>query len=140
MRRRTATALVALALGIAGCGGDDDGGSDEDKIKSTIDDYASAVRDSDQPKACELLTDDAKAKIEERTGKQCQSFVTNLGTFGADEQLTGVEASEVEVDGNKATATVKGAGEIEIEVDLIKDGADWKITDPDDADLGLETN
>jgi ketosteroid isomerase-like protein len=140
MRRGTAALVLSVALGIAGCGGDDDGGSDEDKIRSTIDDYASAVRDSDQPRACELLTDEVKAKIEEREGKQCQSFVTNLGSFGADEQLTSVEATDVSVDGNKATATVKGAGEIEIEVDLIKDGADWKITDPDDADLGLEAN
>jgi hypothetical protein len=136
--RRTATVLLGIALGIAGCGGDDDGGSDEDKVKSAIDDYASALRDSDQPRACELLTDEVKAKIEEREGKECQSFVTNLGSFGADEQLTGVEATEVSFDGAKATATVKGAGEIEIEVDLVKDGADWKITDPDDADLGLE--
>jgi hypothetical protein len=138
MRRWTAPLLLGLALGIAGCGGDDDGGSDEDKVKSAIDDYASALRDSDQPRACELLTDSVKATIDQRTGRQCQSFVTNLGTFGADEQLTGVEATEVSIDGAKATATVKGAGEIEIEVDLVKDGADWKIADPDDADLGLE--
>jgi hypothetical protein len=138
MRGRTAALLLALALAAAGCGGDGDGGSDEDDVKSAVSDYGKAVAESDQERACELLTESVKQEVEEETGKQCQSFVTNLASFGSAEEIAGAEASEVTVNGIEATATVKGVGGIELEMDLAKEGDDWKIADPDDADLGAE--
>jgi hypothetical protein len=138
MRGRTPALLVALALAAGGCGGDES--EDEEDVKSTVKEYAQAIADGDQPKACNLLTDEVKSAVEERTGKQCQSFITNLSTIGAGEQFSSVEATEVKVDGDRAEARVKGAGEIELEIDFVKEGDQWKVSDPDDADLGLETS
>ena len=140
MRRRTAALLAALALAAAGCGGDDDegGSSDEDKVKTVVEDYAAAVADSDQPKACELLTDQVKSELEQDTGKQCQSYVTNLASSGSGQEIDKVEVSEVKVEGSHAVAKTKGVGGIDLEIDLIKQGVEWKISDDDDADLGTE--
>jgi hypothetical protein len=138
MRRTAVTMLLAVAVGAVGCGGDES--EDEEDVKSAVKEYAQAIADGDQPKACNLLTDEVKSAVEERTGKQCQSFITNLSTIGAGEQFSSVEATEVKVDGDRAEARVKGAGEIELEIDFVKEGEQWKLSDPDDADLGIETS
>jgi hypothetical protein len=138
MRRTAVTMLLAVAVGAVGCGGDES--EDEEDVKSAVKEYAGAIADGDQPKACNLLTDEVKSAVEEQTGKQCQAFVTNLSTIGAGEQFSAVEATDVRVDGNNAEARVKGAGEIELEIDFVKEGEQWKLSDPDDADLGIETS
>jgi hypothetical protein len=118
------TCLAALSLAaFAGCG-PFGGDSPEDVIK----DFSEAVADGDGGKACDLVTDDYKEEI---GGDNCEEQVEQIGEAASDEEkdkLRDVEVSDVEEDGDKATAKVKAEGEDEDEVELEKVDGDWKIS------------
>jgi hypothetical protein len=60
-RRVTKMLIAALAATtiLTACGGSE---SDEDKVRSTAEEYASAFSDGDYEKACSLMTSEAKAR------------------------------------------------------------------------------
>jgi len=127
MRIRTAAPILAIvaALGAAGCGS-----SDEDSVKSAIEDYNTAIADKDAGKACDLLSADAKKQI---GGASCEKTVEQgLGLLN-DKQISGFKQGEVKnvkVDGDKATATVRFPKAVGIPPQpqrLTKEDGGWKL-------------
>jgi hypothetical protein len=117
--------LAALSLAaFAGCG-PFGGDSPEDVIK----DFSEAVADGDGEKACDLVTDEYREQ--ELGGDQCEEQVEQGAEAASDEELDrlrDIEVSDVEEDGDKATAKVKAEGEDEDEVELEKVDGDWKLS------------
>lgn len=114
-----------LALGLAACGG-----SDSDDVKSSLEDYNTAVANKDAGKACDLLSEAAKKTI---GGKSCEATLKagfgllNAKQLGAFKQT---EIKNIKVDGNKATATItfpKGSGVPEQTQTLVKENGDWHL-------------
>ena len=116
--------LASLSLvAFAGCG--PFGGGPEDTVK----DFSKALADGDGGKACDLVADEYKEQ--ELGGDECEDAVEEFADQASDEdkdKLRDVEVSDVEEDGDKATAKVKAEGEDEEEVELEKVDGDWKIS------------
>jgi hypothetical protein len=117
-------ALAALSIAaFAGCG--PFGGGPEDAVK----DFSEALADGDGEKACDQVTDEYKEQ--ELGGDDCEQNIEDAADELKDEdkdKLRDVEVSDVEEDGDKATAKVKLEGEDEDEVELEKVDGDWKIS------------
>ena len=115
------TCLAALSLvAFAGCGG----GGPEDTIK----DYLDAAADGDADKACDLVTDDF---VDEELGGDCEEAIEQAGDELDDEQkdkIRDAEISDVEEDGDKATAKLEIEDQEDDEVELEKVDGDWKIS------------
>ncbi len=72
---RTSLAVLALVLGLAGCGGET---TEEDKVRSALVDFSHAFADADGDKACELMTDEFKVLFASNTdtdAKDCPAAV-----------------------------------------------------------------
>jgi ABC-type glycerol-3-phosphate transport system substrate-binding protein len=117
--------LLALALGLAACGG---GESDEDKIVSIIEESATST----DPAICKETQ--TQAFMEQSSGgaggkaavKECEEE-TKSGESNPDS----VNVSKVEADGGKATADVAFKGgnfdKQTVEVALVEEDGDWKL-------------
>jgi ABC-type glycerol-3-phosphate transport system substrate-binding protein len=120
--------LLALALGLAACGGG--GESDEDKITSTIEESATST----DPSICKETQ--TQAFMEQTSGgaggkaavKECEEE-TKSGEGNPDS----VKVSEVEAESGKATADVAFKGGIfdgqTLEVALVEEDGDWKLNE-----------
>jgi len=102
--RAPAILLLALALGLAGCGGGDDKGDAEGVVR----DFAKAVNGSDGKTFCnELVTRDYLEKTVGATGdnavEQCEKQIDDLqhGSFKI------VKIDKTEIDGDNATVTAQ---------------------------------
>jgi ABC-type glycerol-3-phosphate transport system substrate-binding protein len=118
-------AVLALVFGLVACGGSDE--SDEDKVVETVETAAT----SNDPAVCDETQ--TLAFIEQTTGsngkeaeKQCEKEAE-----GGESQPDSVEVSEVEVDGQSATANAKfKGGNLDaqtLEIGLIEEDGDWKL-------------
>jgi len=118
--------LLALALGLAACGGG--GESDEDKIASVIEESATST----DPAICKETQTQA---FMEQTGggatgsaavKECEEETKDAGG-----DPDSVKVSEVEADGGRATADVAFKGGTfdgqTLEVALVEEDGDWKL-------------
>lgn len=128
-RRRTAPAfafivLLAAALGLAACGG---GESDESKITSAIETAATST----DPASCEetqtlAFMEQAKSGTGKEAVKECEKD-TEEGKGNPES----VDVSEVEAEGEEATATVVFHGGSydgqSVEVSLVEEEGDWKL-------------
>jgi hypothetical protein len=112
----TAAGLAAVALVIAGCGGDDGGSSDEDQITELVQGI------SEEPLTiCEHLTADTLAQL--GTVEECKQAGEQAGEA---EPSGEAEISELQVDGDTATATVTdddGADDVK----FAKEDGEWKV-------------
>jgi ABC-type glycerol-3-phosphate transport system substrate-binding protein len=117
--------LLALALGLAACGGG--GESDEDKITSMIEESATST----DPSICkETQTQAFMEQTSSASGgaavKECEKE-TKSGESNPDE----VNVSEVEADNGKATADVAFKGgafdKQTVEVALVEENGEWKL-------------
>jgi hypothetical protein len=120
--RRLATTLAALALvpAVGACGG-----SEEDKAKSAVQDYLSAVADAKGDKACGLVTAQARRAIE-RSGRPCPDTISGLDKVISDRfKDAGVE--NVKITGATATAEVKLNGAPAQRTLLRREGGGWKL-------------
>ena len=130
---KRAIAILAAALlatfALAACGGDDDNGgsgADEDQITSAIDRAAT----SGDPAAC---TDVQTPRFVQQTnggGSPAQSL-KSCQEDAQDSVADSVDVSDIEVDGNTATAkaAVKGSffnGQT-LDIALVKQGDQWKL-------------
>lgn len=117
--------LLALALGLAACGGG--GESDEDKIANTIENAAT----SNDPVVCKETQ--TLAFMEQTTGESGQEAEKKCEKEA--EEGTGqpesVNVTQVKVNGEKATADAEFQGgqfdEQTLEVALVEEGGEWKL-------------
>lgn len=126
-RARLLTALVLAAAVLGACGG----GGEEEDIEAVVSDFSAALLDTDGPKACALLTE---AAIEELTQQPevaaCEKAVDGAGEPTDDdrENLEDPEVTDIEVDGDTATAQVTATGEEgESRTRFRRVDGDWKI-------------
>jgi hypothetical protein len=119
-------AVAALPLILAACGGGNDLSSDDqDQITKTIN---FAVLSGD-PKAC---TEAQTEKFtEQTTGKTGAAAVKQCVKDAKDTPANSVDVSNFAGDSDSATADIAFTGKIfdgqTIEVDLVKDGDQWKL-------------
>jgi hypothetical protein len=125
-------ACSALAVPVGACGG---GGSDEDDVKKAVNGVYDALASKNPEKVCDSLSKEGKEQIVRTTGRSgkrmsCTS-VFELGfTFAGDafKDARDAEVTDVQVDGDEATATVKFKGKTG-DVSLVKEDGDWKLDD-----------
>ena len=120
-------ALLALGLVGAGCGSDDSGSGDgeEGEISSIVEE---SVTFEDAATVCEEnFTDNA---LEENfEGKDRAAQIEDCSDDEPSD-LSDLEVTNVKITGDSATAEVAATEEdedIDITVELVKDGGDWKI-------------
>jgi hypothetical protein len=128
-----AVALV-LAAGVTACGSSG-GGSDETKVKSTVNGLYDAFAAKDEKKICGSLSDAQKQQITKSTAKSgkkqsCEQVMSFALAFLGNQLKTAKDAkvTAVKVDGDKATATVEYKGK-KGKLGLSKSGSDWLVSD-----------
>jgi hypothetical protein len=141
-------AVLGVAVLIGGCGGDDEGdeSGDEAAAVAAVDDFYAGIADGDGEAACATLSDAGRAELEGGAtglaeGTTCEDAIEQVVELFNEETLQAI--SEVEptvtaISGTTATveatsfnqATTGEGAELEeetIEIDLVKEGEDWKI-------------
>ena len=127
MRILVPLALLALAaLALTACGGGG-GSSDEGQITETIE---TAATTSDPSNCTKLETVSFVEQNTEQKGKAAVKACEEEAEAG-EEQAEGAKVSNVDVNGEKATAEVEfeggSLGSQTVEVALVKEGGDWKL-------------
>jgi hypothetical protein len=123
-------ALAALcALLLAGCGG-----SEEARVRATVQAYGQAFTDGDAGKACALLTRGARRIIEAATDESCAA-VMKSGLSAEDmagrRAFGQITVESVHVDGDDATVKAKGRDGT---IRLRKESGRWRIAATDVGD------
>jgi hypothetical protein len=131
--RRVKALVVVLAAGagLGSCGGSDDTeqapdlSSDQRAILQTIDALQSASREGDAERICDqLLTRTLAHAIRASSGQSCEAEVRETLT-APDAQLS--VARRIEINGARATATVREQSGNTSTLSLVKDGERWRI-------------
>jgi hypothetical protein len=136
--KRSSFALAAMAiaviasLALAACGGGDDNGSsdDQDQITQAI----NAAATSGDTAAC---TKYQTAKFTQQTsgepGQSAEQAVASCQKDAENTAADSVEVTDIEVDGDNATAKAKATGSTfdgqTLDVALVKEGDQWKLDD-----------
>jgi ABC-type glycerol-3-phosphate transport system substrate-binding protein len=119
--------VLALALGLAACGSSE---SDEDKIIDVIETSATS---SDPSNCTELQTTTFNEQNTQESGDAATKGCEKEAKEDDEETAESVEVSEVKVDGDTATATAAlTGGDLDaqtVELELVKDGDDWKLNE-----------
>jgi hypothetical protein len=118
--------VLFAALTLAACGGSDE--SDEDKIVDVIETSATT---SDPSNCTDLQTVQFNEQSTQESGdaatKECEEEAKD------EESADSAEVSEVEVDGDTASAVAAlTGGDLDgqtLEIELVKDGGDWKLNE-----------
>jgi hypothetical protein len=124
--------LLLAAIGLAACGGDDDGGGQgPDEV---VRDYLVAATQGDEAKACGHLTDGAQRAVTQQSGAQdCEAAFQRLAAQVNEpaKQKAMTTRLTTQESGNTAKVTYdQPAGGGENTIALIKQDGDWKISDP----------
>jgi Protein of unknown function (DUF2510) len=110
-------AIVGLLFLTGVLGGGDEGNSEEDAIRTAVEDV---LDNPDDPDICENLSDDLLDNLP--NGRDdCESAVE-----GNSEQ--DYEIQDITVDGDAGSVELTLDGEDD-EIDMVKDGGDWKVDD-----------
>ena len=135
MRRRFLVPLALLAAApflLAACGGDDSSSQDEDDITAAIEQAGT----TDEASNCtELQTQSFTEQTEFASGEEA---ITTCEESAGDGDVAGdsVEVSNVEVDGDTATAeaafTGGGLDGQTLSISLVKEGDQWKLDSQDE--------
>jgi hypothetical protein len=123
----TAALLTLLVLALTACGG---GNEDEDQISDVIEKTATTNADSN----CDKL--ETQSFLEQTNFSTGESAVKSCKASGPEGNAKSVEVSDVEVDGDRATAHVALTGSAfdgqTLVVSLAKQGDQWKMDHIDD--------
>ena len=116
--------LIAVVFPLAGCGGGSS--SDEDQITDVI----STTSTTTSKENCTKL--ETPAFVEQNFGKTGAAAIKDCSTLQPGESdADSVDVSNVQVNGDKATADVAVHGSVsdgqEVSVSLIKEGDQWKM-------------
>lgn len=119
---------LLLVLGLAACGGGGGGGSEESSEITAV--IKKSVTSEDPSKCTELMTQSFVEQTTDATGsaavKQCEEEAKN-----GENDPKSVDVTEVEVDGEKASADAAFVGGSfdgqTLTVALVKDGGQWKL-------------
>jgi hypothetical protein len=121
--RAAALLLAAAAVGLAACGD-----SDEEKVRDTLDRFATATREKDYQALCDDLFARALVRQVRSVGLPCEvALRTGLGQVRRP-TLT-VRSVEVNDDGALARVRTGAAGQKPSEdtVRLVKEDDDWRV-------------
>jgi hypothetical protein len=129
---RTVLALCLLALVVAGCGdtprdSDKSFKGDEQKVAATVEGLEEAARADKPGRVCTTLLSGALLATLKKQGTTCTTAVKDAISDADSFDLT---VDDVTIQGTKATAKVisgKGSDEKTDTLELVKDGAAWKI-------------
>ena len=120
-RRTVIIGMAVVALAVGGCGSSGSSSSDpSDVVSQFFDDFAAG-----DSKGCSLLTPEAQDKVGVGTST-CESAIEQFGAL-AKAQLEGLEIGAAEIDGDRATVSVKTAAK-RTTVTLQRDGDSWLIS------------
>ena len=126
-------AAVALALPLAGCGGDDEEpASDEDQITEVVQETYAAYGEGDGETFCANLSAEYLPDYEDYYGSgegSCEETVAAVPDELTAEQLgelEEVEVTDVEVEDGEAYPTVFGEG-----LEVVDEDGEWKLDDFD---------
>lgn len=125
-RARLAVTVAVVAVGFAGCGGDD-----ERTPEATIEELYAAIADADYETVCSLADESAQqALIDQSDGAEsCEEAAPEVFDEDQAAAFGDVEIGEVVVEDDKATATVTSSEfETSDEVVLILEDGEWKVT------------
>jgi hypothetical protein len=115
-----AAILVLAPIGLAACGSSDDNSADEDDITAAIETGATST----DPSKCTEVQTENFANQTDGSIKECQKNVE-------DAVADSVDVSNIEVDGDKATADAAVTGSTfdgqTLQLALVKDGDQWKV-------------
>jgi hypothetical protein len=131
-RRPLLAALACLALApIAACG--DSGASDEDQIKDTVSGFYTAFAEGKGDTACGFMSANAKAQLLKSTKAlgvtTCAKGIEAAAGFlpaKLSNQIKSLKATDVKVDGDKATANPEPKI-TNAKLLLVKEDGDWKL-------------
>ena len=120
--------VAALSMMVAACGDDDDSGADDQQITDAITQAAT----SDDPAVC---TEVQTAKFTQQTsgepGESAEQAVESCERDAGDNVAEEVDVSEIEVDGDSATALAAVTGSLfdgqTLDIALVKEGDQWKL-------------
>ena len=126
-RRAKAVAVALITIPLAGCG-PFGGKSEQDKAGDTVTQLIAARNQGDFVKVCSLIASQQLAKFKQ-AGTTCEQALPKLARKGT---TTAINIAQVRVSGDRATvdATVSqngGAGNAQT-ILLVKEGADWKVS------------
>jgi hypothetical protein len=126
---RAVAAVVAGALAVAGCGGDDaktadDYEGEEKAVAAVVDRLGESARSGDVETICEdLITEALQASVREAAGTSCaQEFQENIVT-----EETRYDIDEIELRGNEAIASVTDQEDRKSQLFLGKQADGWRI-------------
>jgi hypothetical protein len=126
-------AAVAAAVALAGCGGSDDDdehapppvSSDQRAILEMIDALQTASRQGDAATICgDIFTDSLARSIRKASRRSCEKEVAET-LVSPDAQIA--VGRQIDVDGSRATATVRDQSGKTSTVSLVKTGDHWRI-------------
>ncbi len=128
--RMATSALAALALLAAGCGGSP---PDPDDV---VRDYLVAIVDRDGERACDQLSGELRADIEgapaaREAGRSCADVMQLAAGLNPGLKEQDVEELEIRVveDGDRARATLQNPfSRREETLRLVRDGEDWRLS------------
>ena len=126
-RKARVVAVALMAIALAGCG-PFGGKSEQDKASDTVTQLIEARNQGDFVKVCSLIASQQLAKFKQ-AGTTCERALPKLARKGT---TTSINIDQVRVSGDRATvdATVSqngGAGNAQT-ILLVKEGADWKVS------------
>jgi len=135
-------AVMALALGATACGSsDDDGGGSEGssevaQARATVDRLYSSMRASDAEGVCSTLTEPAQKQVAEGAigageGSTCadafQQFLDAAEKQGGLDLTLKAKVKNIEINGDKAVASVSFGTARSGKIPLIKQDGEWKL-------------
>jgi hypothetical protein len=114
--------IAVAAIAVGGCSGS----GEEAAVRETLDAYVAALRAADPDAVCALLTEGELADLE-RSGSCVEVFTQGFELVAeAGVEVPEYEITEVEVDGDTATATLV-SGSTEEVVPLANEEGEWRL-------------